>query len=134
VAPRSLRRNRAMTKRVLDVGQCVPDHAAITRLLRGMGVEVAQADGLTDTLDQLRRQSFSLVLVNRKLDFDYSDGMEIIRAIKEDAALAEVPIMLVSNYPEYQQQAIAAGAIAGFGKAELGKPETADKLRAVLGE
>jgi len=121
-------------KRVLDVGQCVPDHAAITRLIQGLGAEVSQAHGLTDALDQLRQQPFSLVLINRKLDFDYSDGMEIIRAIKEDAALASVPIMLVSNYPEYQKQAIAAGAINGFGKAELAKPETTAKLRAVLGE
>jgi CheY-like chemotaxis protein len=123
-----------MTKRVLDVGQCAPDHAAITRLVRSLGAEVIQTDGLEDTLDQLRRQSFSLVLINRKLDADYSDGMEILRAIKEDAQLAAVPIMLVSNFAEAQQQAIAAGAIAGFGKAELGQPETADKLRAVLGE
>ncbi len=123
-----------MAKRVLDVGQCGPDHNAITRLLKGLGAEVAQAEGLTVALDQLRRQSFSLVLVNRKLDFDYSDGMEIIRAIKEDAELAQVPIMLVSNYPEYQQQAIAAGVIAGFGKAEIGRPETSEKLRAALGE
>jgi CheY-like chemotaxis protein len=123
-----------MPKLVLDVGQCAPDHAAITRLVRSLGAEVVQTDGLNDTLDQLRRQSFSLVLINRKLDFDYSDGMEILRAIKEDAALAAVPIMLVSNYAEAQAQAVAAGAIAGFGKAELSKPETAEKIRAALGD
>jgi DNA-binding response OmpR family regulator len=123
-----------MTKRVLDVGQCAPDHAAITRLVRSLGAEVIQTDGLDDTLDQLRQRPFALVLINRKLDADYSDGMEILHAIKADAALAAVPIMLVSNFPEAQAQAIAAGAIQGFGKAELSRPETAEKLRAVLGE
>ncbi|HEY2840597.1 MAG TPA: response regulator [Pirellulales bacterium] len=123
-----------MTKRVLDVGQCAPDHAAISRLLRSLGAEVVKTDGMIDTLDHLRSQKFALVLINRKLDFDYSDGMEILRAIKEDAELATIPVMLVSNFSEFQQQAIAAGAIAGFGKAELSRPETTETLRAVLGK
>jgi hypothetical protein len=38
-----------MTKRVLDVGQCGPDHAAIRRLVQGtFGAEVVQADSLED--------------------------------------------------------------------------------------
>ena len=41
--------------------------------------------------------------------------------------------MLVSNYPEWQQAAIAAGALPGFGKAELNRAETREKLAAVLG-
>jgi hypothetical protein len=40
--------------------------------------------------------------------------------------------MLVSNYPEYQQQAIAAGCEPGFGKAELSAPATLDKLARFL--
>ena len=40
--------------------------------------------------------------------------------------------MLVSNYADAQQAAVAAGAIEGFGKAELGADETEEKLRAVL--
>ena len=122
-----------MTKRVLDVGQCSPDHAAIRRLLqRSLSAEVVQAHGPADALAQLRREPFALVLINRKLDADYSDGMEILRAIKADAALAGVPVMLVSNYADAQAAAVAEGAIAGFGKAEIGRPETLEKLRAAL--
>jgi two-component system chemotaxis response regulator CheY len=118
-----------MTKRVLDVGQCQPDHGAIRRLVQGeFGAEVVQADRLEDALAQLRRGRFDLVLINRKLDIDYSDGIEILQAIKSDAELASTPVMLVSNYAEHQQAAIAAGAEPGFGKAELGRPETRDKL------
>jgi two-component system chemotaxis response regulator CheY len=123
-----------MTKRVLDVGQCQPDHAAIRRLVQGeFGAEVVQADRLDDALAQLRRGRFDLVLINRKLDIDYSDGLEILRAIKADAELAAVPVMLVTNYPEHQQEAVAAGAEPGFGKAELGQAETRDKLGRFLG-
>ena len=120
-------------KRVLDVGQCGPDHAAIRRLLEGaFGAEVVQADRLDDALAALRRGPFELVLVNRKLDIDYSDGMEIVRAIKADPRLAATPVMLVTNYPEHQQAAIAAGAEQGFGKAELALAQTRERLARFL--
>jgi len=122
-----------MPARVLDVGQCDPDHAAISRLLQSrFGAEIVRACGLADTLDALRRAPFALVLVNRKLDADYSDGLEIIKAIKADPSVAAVPVMLVSNYAEAHQEAVAVGALTGFGKAELTRPETEEKLRAVL--
>lgn len=122
-----------MPKRVLDVGQCAPDHAAIRRLVQGtFGAEVVQADRLDDALAALRRESFDLVLINRKLDIDYSDGIEILRAIKTDSALASTPVMLVTNYPEHQQAAVAAGAEPGFGKAELGLAATREKLSRFL--
>jgi CheY-like chemotaxis protein len=123
-----------MPKRVLDVGQCVPDHFAIRRLLESrFGAVVVQAHGLADALTQMRNEPVDLVLINRKLDADYSDGMAILSAIKADAALSTVPVMLVSNYADAQATAIAAGAIQGFGKAELGTAATAEKLQAVLG-
>lgn len=127
-----------MAKRVLDVGQCAPDHAAIRRLVQGtFGAEVVQADRLDDALAALRsaalrRESFDLVLINRKLDVDYSDGIEILQAIKTDSALASTPVMLVTNYPEHQQAAIAAGAEPGFGKAELSLPATRARLARFL--
>jgi hypothetical protein len=40
--------------------------------------------------------------------------------------------MLVTNYSEHQDAAVAAGAIRGFGKLEFGKPETRDVIAAVL--
>jgi two-component system, chemotaxis family, chemotaxis protein CheY len=123
-----------MKKRVLDIGQCPPDHAAIRRLLENrFGAEVVQTHGPDDTLAQLRSGGVDLVLINRKLDADDTDGLEIIRRMKSDPRLAAVPVMLVSNYAEHQQTAVAAGAIEGFGKAQLDAPATHEKLARVLG-
>ena len=40
--------------------------------------------------------------------------------------------MLVSNYPEAQAQAVALGALPGFGKADLGKSRARDALAPIL--
>jgi CheY-like chemotaxis protein len=110
------------------------DHNSIRGLLeRSFGAEVVQAHGPDDALAALRRATFDLVLVNRKLDADYSDGLEIIKAIKSDEQLQSIPCMLITNYPEHQETALAAGAERGFGKKELAHPETHARLKAVLG-
>jgi hypothetical protein len=41
--------------------------------------------------------------------------------------------MLITNYEEHQQAAMQAGALRGFGKAELSSPETAKRLAEALG-
>jgi CheY-like chemotaxis protein len=121
-------------KRVLDVGNCAPDHASITAFLKHrFDCEVVQADDAEDALAALQSSDFDLVLVNRKLDVDYSDGMEVIRKIKSEASLANIPVMLITNYPEHQESAMKIGAVRGFGKLELGKPETVSRLKPILG-
>ena len=121
-------------KRVIDCGNCGPDHASISRLLKQLfDVEIIQTDAARDTLEELRRQKADLVLVNRKLDIDYSDGLEVIKQIKAEDDLQEVPVMLVTNYEEYQQQAQALGALPGFGKLQLNDPQTRQRLTAILG-
>lgn len=122
-----------MPKRVLDVGQCVPDHTTIRNYLTSrFDVEIMRTHGPEDTFDALRKQKYDLVLINRKLDRDYSDGLEILKQIKADEKLASTPVMLVTNYPDHQDAAVAAGAERGFGKLEFDKPETEQKLAQFL--
>ena len=81
-----------MQKRVLDVGNCSADHAAIRSVIaRGFAAEVVQAHGLDDALAALRDGSFALVLVNRKLDHDFSDGLRVIQTIKSGKPKVIVP-------------------------------------------
>jgi CheY-like chemotaxis protein len=122
-----------MPKRVLDVGQCGPDHFAIrSYLTRNFDCEVVQVDDADSALAELHNGEFHLVLVNRKLDMDYSDGVDVVHALKADPRAANVPVMLVTNYPEHQDAAIAAGAVRGFGKLEFEKPETRAKIAEIL--
>lgn len=122
-----------MAKRVLDVGNCLPDHGAIRAMLeRKFSALVLQTHGPGDTLALLREGPVDLVLVNRKLDQDYSDGLEIIRAIKTDPQLVRIPCMLITNDADQQDVAVAAGAEYGFGKKELHAATTHQRLAGIL--
>src|SRR4051812_50183079 len=103
-----------MGKRVLDVGQCGPDHSTIrSYLTRNFDCEVVQVDDAAGGLAALEASVFDLVLVNRKLDMDYLDGIEGIRQLKRKPTAAKGPVMLVTNYPEHQEAANVAGGELG---------------------
>ena len=120
-------------RKVLSIGQCDPDSASLARFLGGhFRVAIERAALPDEALDKLRSARFDLVLINRKLDADYSDGTEIVKAIKKDSALAKTPVMVVSNHDEAQQEAVALGAEYGFGKLEYAKPEVVERLKPFL--
>ena len=116
-------------KTVLDVGNCGPDHNSIKNTLtKHFAVEVLQADGASDALQVLKSKHIDLVLINRKLDQDYSDGTEVLKQLKADSKVSHVPVMIVTNFEEHQQAAIQLGAVEGFGKLSLDKPQTVKRL------
>ncbi|HBE71551.1 MAG TPA: response regulator [Planctomycetaceae bacterium] len=123
-----------MTRKVLDVGNCGPDFSSIKRMLtQHFDVEVLQAHGADDALSTVKQHPIDLVLVNRKLDRDYSDGTDVIKQLKADPETQSVPVMLVTNYEEHQAAAIELGALMGFGKLSLQEPDTIDRVRTALG-
>ena len=119
----------APSPRFILVGHCGPDmymlRAAVSRLVPGAATAVA--DDADDLEAELSRAS--VLLINRVLDGDFgtSSGIELIARLAK--AENRPAMLLISNYPEAQQQAIAAGALPGFGKAELYNPRTAELLR-----
>lgn len=122
-----------MSARVLDVGQCDPDHASIRGMLEThFDAAVDRAHRLSDALAKLGAQRYDLVLVNRLLDQDQSPGMDLIASMQADDALKSTPIMLVSNFDDAQTEAVAAGALRGFGKRAIQADETLASLSEIL--
>jgi len=121
------------TTRVLSVGQCAFDGGNIARLLRDRcAVEAVAVESAAEAATALKGGPFAFVLVNRVFDADGGSGLDLVRAIKADPATAAVPVLLVSNFPEAQAEAVAAGALPGFGKAALGDPATVERLKGLL--
>ena len=122
------------THRVLDIGQCDYDHGRISDLLRTeFEAEVVRVHSATEALERLHNETFDLVLVNRVFDRTAEEGIDLIRKVKADAKTSDFPVMLVSNFPDSQAEAVAAGAIPGFGKAALGESATKERLEKYLG-
>jgi DNA-binding response OmpR family regulator len=109
-------------KRVLSVGQCQTDNGSLRWMLRSrFDAEVVAAANGAEAMEKLDREHIDLVLVNRVLDADGSPGVDVVRKVKQASA---VPVMLVSNHADAQAEAVAAGAVPGFGKSALAADAT----------
>lgn len=121
------------TKRVALVGHCGPDSSYLRLAVgrAGREIQVLAADDDAD-LKRLLDQGVDLLLLNRQLDygFDETEGVELIKKLRQH--YPHVKTMLVSNYADAQAAAVAAGALPGFGKRELGNPRVADLIREAL--
>lgn len=121
---------------VISVGQCGYDNSRIRSLIRSIDstVEIRETDSHQETMEVLASLGeAALVLVNRVFDMDGASGMEFISQLKsKESQFAGIPVMLVSNYEKSQAEAIANGAISGFGKSELQSVETRRKIESVL--
>src|SRR5437773_2761792 len=97
-------RSRDMPEhRILSVGQCAYDHGSLTRHLgQRLNAKVTPAGTPDEALAQLRAGRFELVLVNRVIDADDSSGLELIRTLRSDPTLSDVPVMLVSDIARAQ--------------------------------
>ena len=114
------------------VGHCSPDSFMLINVLRQVDPS-AKVERINDDGTLFRRLAgFDLLLVNRALDgeFSFNNGVEAIAHITQ---IANHPLtMLVSNFEEAQAAAVAAGALPGFGKSEIGTAATRSKLREAL--
>lgn len=123
---------------VVDIGQCDPDHASIRRLAESLGLRVVRAYTAAEAKKLCAEEGVALALVNRVFDADGDSGIDCIAELIELSktsgfANPQMKVMLVSNYPEYQEQAVTLGALPGFGKAALRDPKTAAMIQAAIG-
>lgn len=122
-------------KKVALVGHCGPDSGylrmAVTSVQRGIQVLAVDDE---QALELALKDSVDLFLVNRQLDwgFDEQEGIAIIRRIR--ARIPHAKLMLVSNYPEAQAAAVAAGALPGFGKRDIRSVHVTEMLRDALAD
>ena len=124
-----------MSKKVALVGHCGPDSSFLRMAVSSAdrSIKVLAADDSTE-LNRLLADGVDLLLLNREMPygFDVKLGVDMIPILRRQ--YPSVKIMLVSNYAEAQAAAVAAGALPGFGKREIGSPRVAEVLRNALQE
>jgi len=117
------------TGRVLVVDDSLSVRRAIERMLAPRGLTVIPATGGGEAIERLGEERPDLVICDVMLP--EVDGFEVCRFVRGDAALADVPVLLISGAgsPEVEQRAAEVGA-AGV----LTKPFTGQSLVARVEE
>ena len=122
-----------MAKKVALVGHCGPDSSYLRMVVGGVAkdVQVLSADDDAD-LNRVLQDGVDLLLFNREMPYGFShtEGVQCIEVLRRTNP--NLKTMLVSNYPEAQAAAVAAGALPGFGKRELSTPRVKELLREAL--
>ena len=114
--------------KILDIGQCGFDGPTMSRFFReALDATVDNAATAQDAVRDLADRNYNLALVNRILAADGASGIELIHTLIK--AGCTTPLMLVSDFSEAQDAAVAYGAVRGFGKAELEEPQTLEVIR-----
>ncbi len=82
----------------------------LARTLEGGGYSVSQADGGRTALDMLRSGAFDLVLLD--ILMPEVDGFQVLREMKDDADLQNIPVIVISGLEDRDSvdRCLAAGA------------------------
>ena len=122
-----------MSKTIALVGHCGPDSSYLRMVVNkaAPGARILMADDQSELNDVLG-QDVDLVLFNRELGYGFQDklGVDAIKRLR--ALKPDLRMMLVSNYADAQAQAVANGALPGFGKREIGSARVLELLRAAI--
>lgn len=122
-----------MSKKVLLVGHCGPDSSYLKMAVKSAGSAVAILSA--DDQGELRSAldgGVDLILFNRELGYGFDEkyGVDVIKYLSGN--YPTLKMMLVSNYSDAQAAAVAAGALPGFGKRELGSQRVVELLKGAL--
>ena len=115
------------------VGHCGPDtwmlRGAVGRWLPEAQIALVEDRASVEAL----AGPGTLMLINRVLDgaFGPTTGLELVAELA--GRKGGPTVMLISNYPDAQAEAEAAGAAPGLGKRDLGTPAAADRVRHAAG-
>jgi two-component system chemotaxis response regulator CheY len=119
--------------RVIDVGNCGFDHSSLSGLLQQhFQVPCISVANGVELQRELKQGDVALVIVNRVFDSDGGDGVALIEQLKQQPTTAALPVMLLSNYADAQEKAVALGALPGFGKSSLRSDATRELLKGIL--
>lgn len=107
------------SRRVLVVDDSVTTRTLEKSILEAAGYDVQVATDGVEALERLSRVSFDLILSD--VQMPRVDGLALVRAVRQDARLKGLPVVLVSSLDSAEQRkaGLEAGADAYLSKAEF---------------
>ncbi|WP_373377300.1 hybrid sensor histidine kinase/response regulator [Cupriavidus nantongensis] len=125
---------QARARRVLVVDDSLTVRELQRKLLAGRGYDVTVAVDGMDGWNVLRAETFDLVITD--IDMPRMDGIELVRRIRQDAALRQLPVMVVSYKDREQdrQRGLEAGADYYLAKGSFHDAALLDAVQDLIGE
>lgn len=108
----SLKDRASSGKRVLIVDDSLTVREVERKILENRGYEVTVAVDGIDGWNQLQSAAFDLVLTD--VDMPRMNGIELVRRMKQDARLREVPVMIISYKDREEDRLLGLEAGADY--------------------
>jgi two-component system sensor histidine kinase and response regulator WspE len=121
-------------KRILVVDDSISVREVECRLLRNYGYEVDSAVNGADAWNAIRLENYDMVVTD--VDMPRMNGIELVKNIKKDARLKNLPVMIVS-YKERENDrllGLEAGANYYLAKSTFGDSALINAVRDLIGE
>ena len=98
--------------KIMIVDDCNTTRKLLGHYLRSRGYAVVFAENGLDALEKLANQNVDLVMTD--LNMPYMDGIELIRVLRSDTELSQIPILMITteNDDREREKAISNGANA----------------------
>ncbi len=104
---------------VIDDDETVAD--LITDILTGSGCDVTAIYKSHEGLEELQQGQYDLLILD--LGMPEMEGCEVVERVRQDLGLDQLPIVIVSAFPELRRR-VPDDQVSGF----LGKPFTVNQL------
>ncbi len=93
---------------ILVVDDCSTTRKLIEHYLRSGGYSAVNAENGLDALEKLAVSTVDLVITD--LNMPHMDGIELIRSIRSNPDLSEIPILMITTESDDKEKAAALGS------------------------
>lgn len=121
-----------MAKKILIVEDDKFLRELITKKLKDEGYEAIGASDGEEGVEKVKKESPDLVLLD--LILPGIDGFEVLSKIKEDPAVASIPVVILSNLGQREEveKGLKMGAVDYMIKAHFTPGEITEKVKTIL--
>lgn len=96
--------------KIMIVDDCLTTRKLLGHYLKSRGYSVVFAENGLDALEKLSAERVNLIMTD--LNMPYMDGMELIKTLKTDPNLSDIPVLMVTteNDAMEKERALQFGA------------------------
>lgn len=109
--------------KIMIVDDCNTTRKLLGHYLRSRGFSVVFAENGLDAMEKLAVHYVNLIMTD--LNMPYMDGIELIRTLRSDSELSEIPILMITTESDDRER---AKALSSGANGYMVKPVTGDEI------